>query len=533
MNNNNGKPSRRDVVTPAQRKARQEQKNATEKNAATQKADAERRAAAENERIRQARRKEAEAARRTSAKGVNTQGRANAGTQRGSAPVSKTQPKPSERRIHEQQQQLLQQQQRIEMLQRQLREEKAAKEKTYAQKKRIHELEYKIDREAEIRRTMLENNSEKAQMYRKKNIRVIAIAAIAVLMIVNIIACSKISKSSFTPKDTVPQTVTDSGTEDTSKEQLPESIPENTVPEEPTHDTFYITSADYVQGTLALINSEHTFDFEYEGTDIKDDPLVAVASKIPDKSYKAADYKIFLCTETVDMLNIMMADFHAYSKRTDVMVNTAHRTYEQQKSILDAKTAQLGENQQIAQKPGCSEHHTGYAFDLAIYPKNENGSTFINVAPYDWIYENCHKYGFILRYPEGKTSITGIAPESWHFRYVGIPHATYMYEKGKTLEEYITDISIYSEKIPLTINTSETESYTVFYVKAENTDKVSFSIPKDTEYKISGDNAGGFIVWYNNADVGMKGKAEELTDDTAQTDTDNADLPENEAIDER
>ena len=55
------------------------------------------------------------------------------------------------------------------------------------------------------------------------------------------------------------------------------------------------------------------------------------------------------------------------------------------------------------------------------------------------MYKHCHEYGFIVRYPNGKTDITGIIYEPWHFRYVGVEAATFIMEKGITLEEYLTD----------------------------------------------------------------------------------------------
>ena len=54
-----------------------------------------------------------------------------------------------------------------------------------------------------------------------------------------------------------------------------------------------------------------------------------------------------------------------------------------------------------------------------------------------WLQENCYKFGFVLRFPEDKTDITGILYESWHFRYVGRYHATRMKELGMCLEEYV------------------------------------------------------------------------------------------------
>ncbi len=80
--------------------------------------------------------------------------------------------------------------------------------------------------------------------------------------------------------------------------------------------------------------------------------------------------------------------------------------------------------------PGHSEHQTGLAVDL-------NGST----ETYAWLAENCWDYGFILRYPEDKTEITGIIYEPWHFRYVGTELAQELKTLGLCMEEYIEQIT--------------------------------------------------------------------------------------------
>ena len=61
---------------------------------------------------------------------------------------------------------------------------------------------------------------------------------------------------------------------------------------------------------------------------------------------------------------------------------------------------------------------------------------FLYLKTIIFIYNNAHKYGFILRYPKDKECITGYPYEPWHFRYVGIKLATYLYENSMTLEEY-------------------------------------------------------------------------------------------------
>ena len=86
--------------------------------------------------------------------------------------------------------------------------------------------------------------------------------------------------------------------------------------------------------------------------------------------------------------------------------------------------------------PGCSEHCTGLAFDIVSYYHQQLDDSQESTAETRWLQTHCWEYGFILRYPKDKTSITGIAYESWHYRYVGKEAAKYMTENNLTLEEY-------------------------------------------------------------------------------------------------
>lgn len=63
-------------------------------------------------------------------------------------------------------------------------------------------------------------------------------------------------------------------------------------------------------------------------------------------------------------------------------------------------------------------------------------------AEQKWLIQNSYKYGFILRYPNGRTDITGIGYEPWHYRYVGMEAAKYIFENDITLEEYLQLASV-------------------------------------------------------------------------------------------
>ena len=82
--------------------------------------------------------------------------------------------------------------------------------------------------------------------------------------------------------------------------------------------------------------------------------------------------------------------------------------------------------------PGASEHQLGLAADI-----NADGIRSAGYEVYDWLEENSCQYGFIRRYPEEKTEITGVENEPWHYRYVGVEAATDMKNTGLCLEEYL------------------------------------------------------------------------------------------------
>ncbi|MBQ1224267.1 MAG: M15 family metallopeptidase, partial [Oscillospiraceae bacterium] len=85
------------------------------------------------------------------------------------------------------------------------------------------------------------------------------------------------------------------------------------------------------------------------------------------------------------------------------------------------------------------EHHTGLAVDIVSVGNQRLDGTQENTAEQRWLMENSWKYGFILRYPKGKTHITGIYYEPWHYRYVGKEAAEEIFARNITLEEYISE----------------------------------------------------------------------------------------------
>lgn len=152
-----------------------------------------------------------------------------------------------------------------------------------------------------------------------------------------------------------------------------------------------------------------------------------------------ADYRV------KDALNAMLADCRKAGYNP--IICSSYRTIARQQILFENEIKafmEYGYRREEAEeyaakwvaRPGTSEHHTGLAFDIvsASYQKLDRSQA--NTPEQRWLMANCHKYGFILRYPDNKTDITGINYEPWHYRYVGIDIAKEITEKGITLEEY-------------------------------------------------------------------------------------------------
>jgi len=91
---------------------------------------------------------------------------------------------------------------------------------------------------------------------------------------------------------------------------------------------------------------------------------------------------------------------------------------------------------------GRSEHCLGLALDINIASDPEIRDEFAESTAGQWVNEHGHEYGFILRYPREKGSITGYGYEAWHYRYVGVELATALFESGQTLEEYYGKVQV-------------------------------------------------------------------------------------------
>lgn len=171
------------------------------------------------------------------------------------------------------------------------------------------------------------------------------------------------------------------------------------------------TEPTYVQGVM-IVN--------------KKNPLPATYNKGEDPVAKAAFDKMAAAAKEEGLELVAFSGF---------------RSYEYQTTLYDRYVAKDGKDaaDRYSARPGYSEHQTGLAFDIGEKGREDLWltSAFGESKAGQWLVNNAHKYGFILRYPQGKEEITGFMYESWHFRYLEGDLATKVYNSGVTLEEYL------------------------------------------------------------------------------------------------
>ncbi len=123
----------------------------------------------------------------------------------------------------------------------------------------------------------------------------------------------------------------------------------------------------------------------------------------------------------------------------NIIIDSGYRSYDYQSMVFDSICEEKGVDYafEYVAIPGTSEHQSGLAIDIAVLNDGVYDDNITEESDvYKWMIQNAHYYGFILRYPKGKESITGYNFEPWHYRYVGVSLAINLYEQGITLEEH-------------------------------------------------------------------------------------------------
>ncbi|HFI0457563.1 TPA: LD-carboxypeptidase LdcB/DacB [Streptococcus suis] len=180
--------------------------------------------------------------------------------------------------------------------------------------------------------------------------------------------------------------------------------------------------------TSTSTNTNASYNGSYYSVQGKYGEVIIANKKHP----LSADYAPGEDSQALAAFQNLIADMQA--KGFDVSNNySGFRSYETQANLYQSYVDQDGQAaaDTYSARPGYSEHQTGLAFDLM----DSAGNLLEEPTASQWLAENAHHYGFIVRYLPGKENSTGYMAESWHVRYIG-QEATDIYNSGLTLEEY-------------------------------------------------------------------------------------------------
>lgn len=186
---------------------------------------------------------------------------------------------------------------------------------------------------------------------------------------------------------------------------------------------------DLDKGLFILVNKQNPVDRGY-----KPDDLTAIKYFAPDRSPEGRVMR----AEAAEAFNQLSEV--AAKEGYEIIVTTAYRSYEFQSTLYNnyVKTNGQQEADTFSAQPGKSEHQTGLAADVSSPSVGyQLTKDYIHTPEGKWLNDNAYKFGFIIRFPKGKESITGYMYEPWHIRYVGKTAAEEIYSKGLTLEEYV------------------------------------------------------------------------------------------------
>ena len=243
--------------------------------------------------------------------------------------------------------------------------------------------------------------------------------------------------------------------------------------------TITLTTDQMSRGTLILSDDTHGYTLPDD-----DASLVALFDYRKEHHgsnalYTLAGMSAYMNGTAMAAIDTMLTDCATVTGCTDVTIRMAFLTTQEQNTW----------------KSSMREHaldwRTGLGCDLYIWNDATKSTSALtsNDKVYNWLKSNAARYGFILRYPTDKTDITGVADYAVYFRYVGVPHATYMAKNNLSLEEYLEALKQYTSKDRLTV-TADGKTYEIYMASGTGT----LSVPKNYAYDVSGTNCGSVVV---------------------------------------
>ncbi|NLZ89769.1 MAG: M15 family metallopeptidase [Clostridiales bacterium] len=184
-------------------------------------------------------------------------------------------------------------------------------------------------------------------------------------------------------------------------------------------------------GMLYLVNTEYTLSADYVPPDL-------VRPRV------RTDYgNLLMRSEAAKALEEL---FQAAKDEEGFILEavSGYRSYGKQRAIYQRKIQSTGDKAKaslLVAPPGASEHQLGLAMDIGRKGGSGLTARFGDTREGQWVAQNAHRFGYIIRYKEEWTAITGYAYEPWHIRYVGKEHAGRLFELDIPLDTYVAMLS--------------------------------------------------------------------------------------------
>ncbi|MBR2923932.1 MAG: M15 family metallopeptidase [Clostridia bacterium] len=179
-----------------------------------------------------------------------------------------------------------------------------------------------------------------------------------------------------------------------------------------------------IDGKVFLVNRQHALNQRYVPSDLRDVLVHGISQDLRDEAAAALE-ALFQEAEAAGVPLSSVSGYRSYSKQATI--------YQRKVDSIGTKEAD-----RISARPGTSEHQLGLAMDVARKGSSQLNKGFINTEEGQWVAQNAHRFGFIVRYLEGYEDVTGYDYEPWHIRYVGVEHATAIYHSGVPMETYMS-----------------------------------------------------------------------------------------------
>ena len=180
-----------------------------------------------------------------------------------------------------------------------------------------------------------------------------------------------------------------------------------------------------INGDIFLVNRQHVISEQYVPDSLRKTQVHGMSQSMREDAATALE----------ELFQAAQADGIKLSSVS------GYRSYSKQSLLYDRKIKRTGsetEADKLVARPGASEHQLGLAMDLATRNSSTLSEKFGSTPEGQWVYANCQRFGFIVRYLKGYEDVTGYSYEPWHIRYVGPEHAEAIAASGLPFETYLS-----------------------------------------------------------------------------------------------